>query len=39
MMEESPGSCKKTHASDLNKYIQSHPDEISGARLEVMGSN
>jgi len=23
-----PGSCKKIHASDLNKYIKSHPEEI-----------
>jgi hypothetical protein len=29
MMEELPGPCKKIHASDLNKYIQSHPEEIS----------
>lgn len=30
IMEELQGTtCKKIHASDLNKYIKSHPDEIS----------
>lgn len=30
MMEDIQGTaCKKIHASDLNKYIKSHPDEIS----------
>lgn len=29
LMEELQGTCKKIHASDLNKYIKSHPDEIS----------
>ena len=30
MMEELQGSnCQKIHASDLNKYIKMHPDELS----------